>query len=184
MAETNKTSSKQQFIEAYSALVQRISAARFDEFKEFFANEADYELAVQEFRNGFKEALLSKVNRLWDETDIDSNLEMLEILKSKASGRTDKMWRPTGKPVSEQVLPLAVNKLKSSLKCYHHQLRFQKQRTEDLICTIETMRTKYQTMQARRNHLLQQIANEKKMLDSIRVQQKSLDCKVNDDLRS
>uniref|UniRef100_A0A182WM72 Uncharacterized protein n=1 Tax=Anopheles minimus TaxID=112268 RepID=A0A182WM72_9DIPT len=183
MAETNKTSYKQQFIEAYSALVQGISSARFDEFKEFFANETDYELAVQEFRNGFKEALLSKVNRLWDETDIDCNVEMLEMLKAKASGRTDKMWRPTGKPVSEQVLPLAVNKLKTSLKYYHYQLGFQKQRTEELIYAIETMRTKYRTMQARRNHLLQQIANERKTFDSICAQQKSLDHKVNGDLR-
>ncbi|XP_049290747.1 uncharacterized protein LOC125767860 [Anopheles funestus] len=182
MAETNKTGSKQQFIDAYTVLVQGISAARFEEFKAFFANDSDYELAVQEFRNGFKEALLSKVNRLWDETDIDSNVELLELLKSKASGRTAKMWRPTGKPVSEQVLPLTVNKLKTSLKFFHLQLEFQKQRTEELICEIETKRTKYRTMQTRRNHLLQQIANETKTFESTRAQQKSLDQKVNDDL--
>ncbi|XP_052894373.1 uncharacterized protein LOC128301783 [Anopheles moucheti] len=182
MEETNKPSCKQQFIDAYSVLVQAISAARFDEFKEFFANESDYELAVQEFRNGFKEALLSKVNRLWDETAIDDNVALLEMLKSKASGRTAKMWRPTGKSVSEQVLPMTVNKLKTSLKFYQHQLEFQKERTEALIYTIETMRSKYRTAQTRRNHLLQQIANEKKTFDATRAQQKSLDHKVNDDL--
>uniref|UniRef100_A0A182SXK2 Uncharacterized protein n=1 Tax=Anopheles maculatus TaxID=74869 RepID=A0A182SXK2_9DIPT len=182
MAETSKVSTKQLFIDAYAALVQGISAERFEEFKQFFANENDYNLAVQEFRNGFQEALLAKVTRLWDETDIDNNVELLEKLKQKAAGKTAKMWRPTGKPVSEQIRPLVVNKLKTSLKFYQYQLGFQKERTEELIYNIETMRTKYQTMQTQRNNLLQQIANEQKTFDTIRAHQKELDQLVNVDL--
>uniref|UniRef100_A0A182PF56 Uncharacterized protein n=1 Tax=Anopheles epiroticus TaxID=199890 RepID=A0A182PF56_9DIPT len=130
MAESNKTNARQQFIDAYTALVSGISTTRFDEYKDFFANEDDYALAIQEFRNGLQEALLAKVNRLWDESDIDGNVEILENLKIKAAGNATKMWRPTGKSVSEQVRPLVVNKLKTSLKFYQYQLGFQKDRTE------------------------------------------------------
>ena len=85
---------------------------------------------MQEFRDGLQQELVAKVNRLWNECDIDTNVEILESLKSKAAGSSNKMWRPTGKSVSEQVRPLVVNKLKTSLKFYQLQLGFQKERTE------------------------------------------------------
>lgn len=85
---------------------------------------------MQEFRDGLQQELVAKVNRLWNECDIDTNVEILESLKSKAPGSSNKMWRPTGKSVSEQVRPLVVNKLKTSLKFYQLQLGFQKERTE------------------------------------------------------
>uniref|UniRef100_A0A182K2J9 Uncharacterized protein n=1 Tax=Anopheles christyi TaxID=43041 RepID=A0A182K2J9_9DIPT len=182
MAETNKTSARQKFVDLYTALVSEISTARFDEFKDYFANGDDFQLAVQEFRNGLQEALLAKVNRLWEDSDIDTNVDILETLKSKATGISTKMWRPTGKHVSEQVRPLVVNKLKTSLKFYQYQLGFQKERTEELIYSIEAMRAKYQAMQVRRNHLLQQITNEQKTFDTIRAHHKALDHKLNVDL--
>ncbi|XP_041768123.1 uncharacterized protein LOC121591544 [Anopheles merus] len=184
MAEANKTTARQQFLDSYTALVNGISTARFDEFKDFFANENDFEVAVQEFRDGLQQELLAKVNRLWNECDIDTNVEILESLKSKAAGSSNKMWRPTGKSVSEQVRPLVVNKLKTSLKFYQLQLGFQKERTEELIYSIETMRAKYRAMQTRRNHLLQQITNEQKTFDSIRAHHKELEHKVNVDLQN
>uniref|UniRef100_A0A182QW59 Uncharacterized protein n=1 Tax=Anopheles farauti TaxID=69004 RepID=A0A182QW59_9DIPT len=179
----NKTNCRQKIVESYTSLVKGISTARFDEFKEFFANEKDLELAVKEFRNGLQEALLSKVNRLWDESDIDANIEVLEKIKTKAAGTTTKMWRPTGKSANEQVRPLVVNKLKMSLKFYRYQLGFQKERTEELIYNIENMRAKYQEIHTQRKHLLQQMTNEQKMFDSIRAHQKELDHKVNVDLQ-
>uniref|UniRef100_A0A182N1S9 Uncharacterized protein n=1 Tax=Anopheles dirus TaxID=7168 RepID=A0A182N1S9_9DIPT len=180
---TEKVSSRQKFVESYISLVQGISTARFDEFREFFANENDLKLAVQEFRNQLQEALLSKVNRLWDESDIDTNVEVLEKMKAKAAGTTIKMWRPTGKSANEQVRPLDVNKLKMSLKFYQYQLGFQKERTEELIYNIETMRAKHQDVRTRRTHLLQQMANEQETFDAIRAHQRELDHKVNVDLQ-
>uniref|UniRef100_A0A182XJE3 Uncharacterized protein n=1 Tax=Anopheles quadriannulatus TaxID=34691 RepID=A0A182XJE3_ANOQN len=156
MADANKTTARQQFLDSYTALVNGISTARFDEFKDFFTNENDFEVAVQEFRDGLQQELLAKVNRLWNECDIDTNVEILESLKSKAAGSSNKMWRPTGKSVSEQVRPLVVNKLKTSLKFYQLQLGFQKERTE--------------------------ITNEQKTFDSIRAHHKELEQKVNVDL--
>ncbi|XP_058123941.1 uncharacterized protein LOC131281579 [Anopheles ziemanni] len=182
MAEPNKTSSRQKFVDAYIALVNKISVERFNEFKPFFANEKDLASAVQTFREGLQEALVAQVNKLWNETDIDTNVEMLEMLKSKAAGNTKKMWRPTGKTVSEQVRPLVVNKLNMSLKFYHHQLAFQKERTEELIYKIETMRAKYKAMQERRSNLLHQIANEQDTFASVRTHQRQLDNLVNGDL--
>uniref|UniRef100_A0A182JHA9 Uncharacterized protein n=1 Tax=Anopheles atroparvus TaxID=41427 RepID=A0A182JHA9_ANOAO len=183
MDEGNKLSSKQKFVDAYIALVNKISVERFSEFKPFFANEKDLESAVQTFRDGLQDVLIAQVNKLWNETDIDKNVEMLEMLKSKAAGNTKKVWRPTGKSVGEQVRPLIVNKLHISLKFYQYQLGFQKQRTEELIYKIETMRAKYKAMQEQRSKLLQQIANEVDTFESVRVRQRELDNLVNRDLQ-
>ncbi|XP_053676747.1 uncharacterized protein LOC128726924 [Anopheles nili] len=182
MAQENKPTSRQKIVDAYTTLVNKISVGHFDEFKEFFASEKDLEKAIQEFRTGLTDALLTKVNNLWDETEIDANVELLANLKKKAAGNTQKMWRPTGKSVSEQVRPLVVNQLKMSLKFYQLQLGFQKERTKEVIYNIETMRAKYKAMQVRRTNLLQQIMNEQNTFDSIRMHQKELDDRVNVDL--
>ncbi|ETN58231.1 hypothetical protein AND_010195 [Anopheles darlingi] len=153
--------SLQHIIAAYGAVVNKISVARFGVFEPFFNDAEDMKTLVEEFRRELLDAFTKKISKLWNEADIERNLEILELLRRNKNA-TDSVaqWRPTGKFASEQIRPLIVNKLNWSLKFYQYQLAFQQERTEELIVAIEGNRQKYKAIVAERAHKMQQMANE------------------------
>ncbi|XP_050096006.1 uncharacterized protein LOC126577956 [Anopheles aquasalis] len=151
----------QNIIAAYAAVVDKISVERFAVFGPYFSDNEDIQTLVEEFRRELLDGFLKKIRKLWNEADIERNLEILELIRrQKQAADSAAKWRPTGKPASEQIRPLIVNKLNWSLKFYQYQLAFQQERTEELIVAIEGNRQRYNALVAERARKMQQMDNE------------------------
>ncbi|XP_052861649.1 uncharacterized protein LOC128268565 [Anopheles cruzii] len=159
--------SRVKFISAYEALVNKIRIDKFDAFKAHFTDAQDLHSLVREFQTELLETFIKRMNTLYEEADIDSNIQIMELMKSEQARNHAATWRPTGKLVTEQIRPLIVNKLNWSLKFYLFQLSFQKDRTEALIVQIEEKRQELKAMEGERSCKQQQITNEQKGFENI-----------------
>lgn len=142
---------------------------------------------------------------MWDYTDTEEHLQVLDVLKADPRNDSEKKWRPTDKSVQEQVRPLVVNKLKWQIKYYEKQIQFQKQQLEVIfgftleriwigvlivwfsqraVLKIEQGRTKYADLLERRESLKNAVSNELKDLKKIDAQISDMADKLVDDLQS
>ncbi|XP_058067290.1 uncharacterized protein LOC131216741 [Anopheles bellator] len=171
--------SREKFISAYQALVNEIRVEKFDAFKAHFTDAQDLQSLVREFQSELFETFIKTMNKLYEEADIDSNIQIMELMKSEQAGNQAAAWRPTGKLVTEQIRPLIANKLNWMLKFYLFQLSFQKDRTEALIVQIEEKRQELKAMEGERSRKQQQITNEKKKFENLEHRLKHLNQKIN-----
>lgn len=142
---------------------------------------------------------------MWDYTDTEEHLQVLDVLKADPRNDSEKKWRPTDKSVQEQVRPLVVNKLKWQIKYYEKQIQFQKQQLEVIfgftleriwigvlifwfsqraVLKIEQGRTKYADLLERRESLKNAVSNELKDLKKIDAQISDMADKLVEDLQS
>uniref|UniRef100_A0A8D8JQ99 (northern house mosquito) hypothetical protein n=1 Tax=Culex pipiens TaxID=7175 RepID=A0A8D8JQ99_CULPI len=170
---------KKQFEQKYNELVQSISATHFEDY-----DKLSKENALKIFQTGLRNNILSQFSAVWDYTDTEEHLQVLDVLKADPRNDSEKKWRPTDKSVQEQVRPLVVNKLKWQIKYYEKQIQFQKQQLERAVLKIEQGRTKYADLLERRESLKNAVSNELKDLKKIDAQISDMADKLVDDLQS
>ncbi|XP_058457975.1 uncharacterized protein LOC131434821 isoform X2 [Malaya genurostris] len=144
---------------------------------------APKQTSFQVFKDGLLNNILSYFNSIWDFTDTDDHLQVLQMLKTDSRNDPEKKWRPTGKSVDEQVRPLEINKLKWQLKYYEKQIQFQKQQLERAVSQVEVGRKLLSDLMVRRESLLTAVTNELKDFKSIEAQITDIDEKINGDLQ-
>lgn len=147
---------KQQFLEKYSEMLEWIRPEHFAEYNKRAPNHRSIEV----FRGGLLENILSYFNTVWDSTNTDEQLNVLDMLKADPKNDSAKKWRPTGKSAEEQVRPLMINKLKWQKKMYERQIEYQKQQLEQAVTQVELSRKRWADLNKRREFLKSAITSE------------------------
>lgn len=170
---------KQQFLQKYDELLESISAEHFEEFNRIAPKQRVFEI----FKAGLLKNILSYFNTVWDFTDTDEHLHVLELLKKDARNDPDKKWRPTGKSVGEQTRPLVVNKLKWQIKFYEKQIQFQKQQLERAVTQVEAGRKKWTDLEEKRKSTKAVVTSELQDFKRIEAQIMNIEDKLIHDLQ-
>ncbi|XP_058827687.1 uncharacterized protein LOC131687615 isoform X2 [Topomyia yanbarensis] len=166
----------------FRVLVLLASSFREEHFIEYIEI-ASKQNSFEIFKEGLLSNILSYFNSIWDFTDTDDHLQVLEMLKADPRNDTDKKWRPTGKSVDEQIRPLEMNKLKWQIKYYEKQIQFQKQQLERAVSQVEAGRKLLADLTERRGSVITTVMNELKEFKSIETQITDIDEKINGDLQ-
>ncbi|XP_065081959.1 uncharacterized protein LOC135704431 [Ochlerotatus camptorhynchus] len=170
---------KQKFLETYGEMLEWIRPEHFAEYNERAPNHRSIEV----FRGGLLENLLSYFNNVWDTTNTDEQLNVLDMLKADPKNDSVKKWRPTGKSAQEQVRPLIINKLKWQKRMYEKQIQYQKQQLEQAVTQVELSRKKWTDLNERREFLKNAITSELQDLKNIESQITDIEDKVTEDLQ-
>ncbi|XP_021699816.1 uncharacterized protein LOC110676395 isoform X2 [Aedes aegypti] len=170
---------KQQFLQKYNELVESINSKHFEEYQKVAPKHRAFEI----FKAGLLENILSYFNGIWDSTNTDEHLHILDLLKADPKNDSEKKWRPTGKSAEEQVRPLVINKLKWQIKMYERQIQFHKQQLERAVSQVELGRKKWADFVEMRESLKSALTSEMQDFKNIECQITALDETVIDDLQ-
>ncbi|XP_055628655.1 uncharacterized protein LOC129770064 [Toxorhynchites rutilus septentrionalis] len=170
---------KMRFLKKYNEMVEQISPEHFDEYNKIAPKYRVFEI----YKAGLLDNILSYFNTIWNFTDTDEHLNILDLMKNDHRNDSDKKWRPTGKSVEEQTRPLIVNKLKWQLKYYEKQIEFQKQQLERAVLRVEASRQKWKNLLERRESVKASVTCELNDLRKIESQIIDFEEKIVEDLQ-
>lgn len=168
---------KETYSKLYKELVDNLSLEHFEGIEKILKDD-NVAFNKETLLANFKENLLKDINtamdKSWDNCNIGVNIATLELMKDRFSGNKEATWRPTGKSVDEQTLPVRVQKLDAQCKYLQKQVDFQNSKLEKLLQQNAMYRNDVKQVNVQRSFIREHIQRGTAELQNLKCEYKDV----------
>lgn len=127
---------KEVYSQRYKELVDNLSLEHLEDIVNIFKADKvafNQETLLAELKEHLLRDVVTSMDKSWMKLNIGDNIAALELMKDKFRNHKNVNWRPTGKSIDEQTLPIRVQKLDAQCKYLQKQVDFQNAKLEELL---------------------------------------------------
>ncbi|XP_055919042.1 probable DNA double-strand break repair Rad50 ATPase [Eupeodes corollae] len=151
---------KEAYAQLYKELVENLRLEHFEDIVNILKADSvafNKEEILRYFKTNLQQDVINSMDKSWATCNIGVNIATLEVLKDKFRHRKDAKWRPTGKTVEEQTLPIRVQKLDAQCSYLRKQVDFQNAKLEELLQQNTMYRNDVEQFKVRRSFIRDQM---------------------------
>ncbi|XP_055854189.1 uncharacterized protein LOC129917953 [Episyrphus balteatus] len=168
---------KETYSQLYKELVDNLSLEHLDDIVNILKADNvafNKETLLANVKENLLKDVVTSMDKSWTNCNIGVNIATLEIMKDRFQNHQETNWRPTGKSVDEQTLPIRVQKLDAQCKYLQRQVDFQNAKLEELLHQNTIYRNDVEQVKVQRSFIREHMHRGTAELENLKTEYKDI----------